>query len=75
MEACYSIWHAQGFTPFVREYNEHLALKNTQIAMIDQGGATTVEGVVLSVDKQGCLTLRVPDGSKILVSSGEAHVL
>lgn len=72
---CYPVWQANGFAPFLREYEQCSYLQGKHVRMQLLNGDVIVEGVVTGVDEQ-TLCLLVDDGTQIVkVNSGEAHIL
>ena len=72
---CYPVWKANGFDPFLKEYQECSYLQGKRVRMQLLNGDVIVEGTVVGIDeKTACLL--VDDGVQVhLVNSGEAHVL
>ena len=72
---CYPVWQANGFEPFLKEYESANYLQGKYVRMQLISGEIITEGTVIGVDeKTACL--KVDDGIRVnLVNSGEAHVL
>ena len=72
---CYPVWLSNGFTPFLREYQECSYLQGKRVRMQLLNGNVIVEGTVVGVD-ENTANLKVDDGTRImLVNSGEAHLI
>jgi len=72
---CYPVWQANGFAPFVHEYEQCNYLQGKKVRMQVLSGDVIVEGTVVGVDAE-TLCLLVNDGTQIVkVNSGEAHIL
>ena len=69
----YHLWSAEGFTPFVQEYQAHSLLEGKEIAVKNLQGKVTAQGVVQGIDDRGCLLLQTPSGLQA-INSGEAHL-
>ena len=74
-EQCYSVWQANGFDPFMREYQSCNYLQGKLVRMQTLNGEVITEGTVVGVDdKTACLM--VDDGVRVqVVNSGEAILL
>ena len=72
---CYPVWKANGFDPFLKEYESCSYLQGKHVRMQLLNGNVIAEGTVVGIDeKTACL--KVDDGTQIrLVNSGEAHLL
>ena len=72
---CYPVWQANGFEPFLKEYESCSYLQGKRVRMQLLNGSVIVEGTVVGIDeKTACL--KVDDGTQVqLVNSGEAHIL
>ncbi len=70
----YPRWCEGGLAPFVDEFNACSALTGREVRMEDIEGNLLTAGVVQCVCPDGRLFLRTPDGSEVLVGSGEAHI-
>lgn len=72
---CYPVWQANGFEPFIKEYESCSYLQGKHVRMQLLNGDVIVEGIVLGIDeKTACL--KIDDGTQVrLVNSGEAHII
>lgn len=64
---------AQGFAPFVAEWQQYHAWQGRPIRVLGAGGQTMLEGVALGVDASGVLCVRTEDGVQT-VHSGEVSL-
>lgn len=72
---CYPTWLANGFAPFIKEYQECSYLQGKHVRMQLLNGDVIVEGTVVGIDERTAC-LKVDDGAQVrLVNSGEAHIL
>lgn len=73
LEPVYATWCAEGLAPFLPEIAAVDLLKGRRIR-IEQDGRT-VEGVAGGVQTDGALLVRLPDGARTSVCSGDTHIL
>ena len=73
-EPAYHVWRVEGLEPFLPQIAALDLLKGRTLR-IEQANRRTVEGVAEGVGVDGTLSLRQPDGSRIAVCSGDAHVI
>lgn len=72
---CYPVWQANGFAPFIKEYESCSYLQGKRVRMQLLSGDVIVEGTVTGIDGANACLL-VNDGAQIVkVNSGEAHIL
>ena len=72
---CYPVWQANGFDPFLKEYEQCSYLQGKRVRMQLLSGDVIVEGTVVGVEPK-TLCLLVNDGTQVVqVNSGEAHLL
>ena len=74
LEPAYNVWCAEGLEPFLPEIAA-LDLLKGRMTRVEQTGRRAVEGIAEGVGVDGMLLLRQPDGSRLSVSSGDAHVV
>ena len=73
LEPVYTTWCAECLEPFLPEIAAADLLKGRHVR-IEQTGRT-VEGVAGGVQADGTLLLRLPDGARTSVCSGDAHLV
>lgn len=69
------LWEKVGFAPFAEKYNDCSYLNGRNIAVANTMGAVQTQGVACGVDAQGQLLIETPQGEKISVVAGEAHLV
>lgn len=71
---CYTVWLANGFEPFLKEYASCSYLQGKRVRMQLLNGNAIATGTVVGIDRSACLL--VDDGKAIRqINSGEAHIL
>ena len=73
-EPAYQVWCAKGLEPFLPEIAA-LDLLKGRFTRVEQAGKRVVEGIADGVGKDGTLRLRQPDGTRLKIYSGDAHVV
>lgn len=70
----HSEWYEDGFSPFVKEYNEHSALIGRHISVLRADGTEIVKGTAGSVDASGALHVCTAHSIYVPVATGEVHI-
>lgn len=60
---CLALWIEQGFTPFVKQFNDCLAWKGKYVGIERVDGTRLDSGVITAVTERGTLLLANPDES------------
>jgi biotin-(acetyl-CoA carboxylase) ligase len=61
---------AQGFSPFIPYYNEHLSSKGEMLQIKD--GLVSRKGICEGISPEGLLLLALPSGETVKISSGRS---
>jgi len=66
------LWdNGRGFAEIRRLWLERAAGLGQPVAI--QAGTTTIEGTFDTIDEQGCLIIRKPDGKRVPISAGDVY--
>ena len=74
LEEVYAIWRTKGLAPLLTEIAKRDALKGKTVC-ISQGYRRFVNGTAEGILADGTLRVRIADGSRVVVHSGDAHIV
>jgi BirA family biotin operon repressor/biotin-[acetyl-CoA-carboxylase] ligase len=74
LEEVYAVWRTKGLAPLLTEITKRDALKGKTVC-ISQGYRRFVNGTADGILADGTLRVRIADGSRVVVHSGDAHIV